>query len=47
MDASAGRTGVALSLHQNVEHFAFIVDGAPEIHALATDGDDHLVQVPA
>ena len=37
---------VAALLHQHVEHFAFVINGAPEEHAFAPDLDDHLVEMP-
>jgi hypothetical protein len=38
---------VPARLDQQVENFALLVDGPPQIHALAADPHDHLVQVPA
>ena len=32
-------------LHEDVEHFALGIDGAPEIHLPAADRDEHLVEV--
>lgn len=32
---------------RHVEHFAFVLDGPPEVHPLAPYGADHLVQMPA
>ena len=40
------RRCVSPSLHQNIENLAFVIDGTPEVHALAADEDDHFVQVP-
>lgn len=37
----------AVSLHHEVQHLAFIIDSAPQVHAYAADGAGHLVQVPA
>ena len=34
-------------LDQHVEDLAFVVDGTPEVHPLAGDPDNHLVQVPS
>ena len=34
-------------LHQNIEHLAFIIDGAPQENARAADHGHHLVQMPA
>ena len=42
-----GRSLVPLGLDQHVEDLAFSIDGAPEIHLLAADPDEHLVQVPS
>jgi hypothetical protein len=33
-------------LDQDVEDFALLVDGAPQIHAFAGDPHDHLIQMP-
>src|SRR5260370_32509013 len=41
------RAPVSPALKQNVQDLAFVVDRAPEIHPLASDPDDHLVEVPA
>ena len=32
---------------QHVENLAFVVDGTPEVHPLAGDPNNHLVQVPS
>ena len=37
---------VPLRLDQEVQDFAFSIDSAPEIHLLAADRDEHLVEVP-
>jgi hypothetical protein len=37
---------VSSALYQQVEDFAFVIDGAPEIYRLATDPNHHLVEVP-
>jgi len=34
-------------LDHDVQHLAFLVDCAPQVNALATDGADDLVQMPA
>jgi len=34
-------------LNHDIEHLAFVVDSAPEVHALASDRADDLVQMPA
>jgi len=39
------RSGVPAALHQHVEDPAFVVNGTPEIHPLASDPNNHLVQV--
>ena len=41
-----GRVPVAPALDQHVEDLAFVVDGSPEVHLLAADPDDHLVEMP-
>jgi hypothetical protein len=38
---------VAALLDDNIQDLAFVVHGAPEIHPLAADVADHLVEVPA
>ena len=37
------RSGVAAALHQHVENLAFVIDGTPEVHLLASDPNNHLV----
>jgi hypothetical protein len=37
---------VPARLHQTIEHLAFCVDGPPQIHFLAANGDEHLIKVP-
>ena len=32
---------------ENLEHFAFVIDGAPQIVRLAIDPDENLVEVPS
>jgi hypothetical protein len=44
---SQGRMGVAPALNKHVEDLAFVVNGTPEVHALAADPDHHFVQVPS
>jgi hypothetical protein len=34
------------TLHENVEDLALAVDGAPQVHPLASDPNDHLIEVP-
>ena len=38
---------IALGLHQNVEHFAILVDGSPQILEFAIDSQKYLIQVPS
>src|SRR5215216_1545690 len=38
---------VPATLDKDIEDFAFLIDGAPQIQALAGDPHDHLVQMPA
>src|SRR5260370_11397558 len=37
---------VAPALNQHVENLALVIDGAPQVHPLARDANDHLVEVP-
>jgi len=37
---------VTTLLDEDIQNFAFFVDGAPYVHSLAVDPDDHFVQVP-
>jgi hypothetical protein len=39
------RPAVAATLDQHIKDFAFVVDGTREIHPLAGNPDNHLVQV--
>jgi len=41
------RLRVSPTLNEDVENLALVVDGAPQIHPLAGDPDDHLVEVPS
>lgn len=34
------------ALHQDIEHMAILVDGAPQVVAFAMNGEKHLIQVP-
>src|ERR1700730_913173 len=43
----AGRRPVSTALDQDLEDLALVVDGTPQIHALARDPDDHFVEMPA
>jgi hypothetical protein len=36
---------VSLALNEHVEDLALVVDGAPQVHPLPGDPDDHLVEV--
>jgi hypothetical protein len=38
---------VAPSLDQNIENFAFAINGPPHIHSLAANRDHHLVEMPS
>lgn len=42
-----GRAPVALGLDQNIEHLAFGIHRTLQVHLLAADPDEHLVEVPA
>src|ERR1700732_4185211 len=42
-----GRRPVSTALDQDLEDLALVVDGTPQIHALARDPDDHFVEMPA
>jgi hypothetical protein len=42
-----GRFGVAALLHQDVEYFAVLVDGTPQIDLLAIDLAENVVQIPS
>jgi hypothetical protein len=37
---------VAPALNQHVENLALVINGTPQIHPLARDANDHLVEVP-
>ena len=41
------RFRIPSSLNDEVENFAFVIDGAPQIHPSATDPADHFVKMPA
>ena len=41
------RPAVAATLDQHVEDLALVVDGSPQVHPLAGDPNDHLVQMPS
>ena len=36
----------AATLNQHIKDLAFVVDGTPEVHPLAGDPNNHLVQLP-
>jgi len=38
---------VAAALNQHVENLALMIDGAPQVHALAGNPDRHLIKVPS
>ena len=40
------RFGIPAALHQDVEHGAVLVDGAPEVVPFAADAEEHLVEMP-
>ena len=42
-----GRPFIRARLDQQIEDFAVMVDGTPEVHAPAGDLQDHLVEVPS
>jgi hypothetical protein len=44
---SQRRPAVAAALDQHVEHLAFVINGTPEVHALAGDSHHHFVQTPS
>src|SRR3954467_14501559 len=41
------RALVAAALHQHIENFALVIDGAPQVHPLAGDANHHLIEVPS
>ena len=41
------RGGISSFLNQHIEHDAFIIDRAPQIHSLTGDLYDHLIEMPA
>jgi hypothetical protein len=41
------RALVAAALHQHVENFALVIDGAPQVHSLSGGVNYHLVKVPS
>lgn len=41
------RLRIPSSLGDEIEHFAFVIDGAPQIHPPADDPTDHFVEMPA
>ena len=42
-----GRRPVSTTLDQDLKDLAFVVDGTPQIHELASDPDGHFVEMPA
>lgn len=44
---SNGSAGVAAFLHDHIHHLAFIINSAPDPHALASDHRDELIKMPA
>jgi hypothetical protein len=45
-EESLRRLLVSLVLHQDIEAMTVLVDGAPQVVALAMDGEEDLIQVP-
>src|ERR1700686_1252594 len=41
------RALVAAALNQHVENLALVINSAPQVHPLARDANDHLVEVPS
>src|SRR5215510_906982 len=41
-----GRLLIAPALHQNIEHVVVLVDSAPQVMALAIDGQKDLIEMP-
>jgi len=41
-----GRRPVSTTLDQDLEDLALVVDGTPQIHLLASDPDNHFVEMP-
>jgi hypothetical protein len=44
---SQRRPAIAAALDQHVKDLALVVDGTPEVHPLAGDPNNHLVQMPS
>jgi hypothetical protein len=42
-----GRSLIPARLHQQIEDFALLVNGTPQVHPPAGDPHDHLVEVPS
>jgi hypothetical protein len=42
-----GRPFIPARLDQQIENFALVIDGTPDVHAPARDPHDHLVEVPS
>src|SRR5258708_27189878 len=38
---------VASRLNQAIQNFALVINGAPQIHPLAADRDEHLIHMPS
>jgi hypothetical protein len=45
-EETLGRIGIAVLLHEDVQHLPVFIDGPPQIDLLTTDLQEHLVQVP-
>ena len=41
------RLRISPTLNEHVEDLALVVDGAPQVHPLPGDPDDHLIEVPS
>ena len=44
-EKTLGRFGIASILHQNIDHFATLLDGAPEPNELSVDLAAYLVEI--
>src|SRR3981081_4054624 len=42
-----GRRPVSTALDQDLEDLALMIDGTPQIHVLARNPDDHLIEMPS
>lgn len=46
LEETLGSRAISSLLHQNVEHDAMLIHGAPQIMQNTADADEHLSQVP-